>query len=103
MTRAKALLVVVGDAAILCVDPLWREFMNYVHANNGWRGDAPTWDVNAAVVEDADYVDELREAIAADMNAVMAQLPPEEDMEAEANVERAAAVSWESGGGDNDW
>ena len=44
------------------------------------------------MVEDADYIDKLREVIAADMNAVMAQLPPEEDMEAEANVERAAAV-----------
>ncbi|KAM5541794.1 hypothetical protein V8D89_004523, partial [Ganoderma adspersum] len=102
MTRAKALLVVVGDAAILSVDPLWRAFMNYVHTNNGWRGDAPTWDVNAAVVEGADYADELREAIAADMNAVMAQLPPEEDMEAEANVDRAAAASCESGSG-GDW
>ncbi|PIL27838.1 hypothetical protein GSI_10992 [Ganoderma sinense ZZ0214-1] len=104
MTRAKALLIVVGDAPILSVDPLWRAFMNYIHTNNGWRGDAPTWDVNAAVLEGADYVDELREAIAADMNAVMAQLPPEEDMEAEANVEReAVSGSWESGGGDNDW
>ncbi len=100
MTRAKALLIVVGDAAILSVDPLWRGFMNYIHANNGWRGDTPTWNVNAPVVADADYADELREAIAADMNAVMAQLPPEEDIEAEANVDRGV---WEAGGGDNDW
>ncbi|KAI1789433.1 P-loop containing nucleoside triphosphate hydrolase protein [Ganoderma leucocontextum] len=100
MTRAQALLIVVGDAAILSVDPLWRGFMNYVHTNNGWRGDAPTWNVDAPVVEDADYADELREAIAADMNAVMAQLPPEEDIEAEANVDRSF---WESGGDANEW
>ena len=100
MTRAKALLIVVGEAAILSVDPLWRGFMNYVHANSCWRGDAPTWDVNASVLADADYADELREAIAADMNAVMAQLPPEEDIEAEANVDKEF---WEPGGGDNDW
>ncbi|RPD55542.1 P-loop containing nucleoside triphosphate hydrolase protein [Lentinus tigrinus ALCF2SS1-7] len=88
MTRAKALLVVVGDAAILCVDPLWRGFMNYVYQHKGWRGDTPTWDVNAPVCVDADYVDELRDVIAAEMNSVIATLPPEQDLEAEANVER---------------
>ena len=111
MTRAKALLIVVGDAAILSVDPLWREFMNYIHANRGWRGDAPTWDVSAPVDANADYADELREAIAADINAVMAQLPPEEDIEAEANLERGFqnagaddASSWEASGGDaSEW
>ncbi|PIL29271.1 transporter [Ganoderma sinense ZZ0214-1] len=90
MTRVKAPFIVVGDVPILSVDLLWRAFMNCVHTNNGWRGDAPTWDVNAAVLEGADYVDKLREAIAADMNAVMAQLPPEEDMKVEVNVDREA-------------
>ncbi|TBU29435.1 P-loop containing nucleoside triphosphate hydrolase protein [Dichomitus squalens] len=111
MTRAKALLIVIGDAAILSIDPLWREFMNYVHLNHGWRGDDPTWDVNAPVDADADYADELREALAEDMNAVMAQLPPEEDIEAEANLERGFQDAgagdeneWEAGGGDgSEW
>ena len=101
MTRAQALLIVVGDAAILSVDHLWRAFMNYVHANNGWRGDAPTWDVNAAVDEDADYVDELREALAAEMNSVLELLPPEEDLEAEANNEERG--HWETGGDADAW
>ncbi len=99
MTRAKSLLVVVGDAAILCVDPLWRAFMNHIFLRNGWRGDEPTWDVNAPVLTDADYADELRDAIAAEMNSVMSMLPPEQDMEAEANVERG---QWE-GGDSADW
>lgn len=88
MTRAQALLLVIGDSAILSVDPLWRAFMNYVYLHNGWRGDEPTWDVNAPVLSDADYADELREAMAAEMNSVIAQQPAEEDIEAEANVDR---------------
>ena len=99
MTRAQALLIVIGDAAILCVDPLWRAFMNYIYLQKGWRGDEPTWDVNAPVLTDADYADELREAIAAEMNAVIAQLPPEEDIEAEANVDRNVWVNEDS----TDW
>ncbi|KAI0690995.1 P-loop containing nucleoside triphosphate hydrolase protein [Cerioporus squamosus] len=99
MTRAKALLVVVGDSAILCVDPLWRGFMNHIYLHGGWRGDEPTWDVHAPVLADADYADELREAIAAEMNTVISMLPPEQDLEAEANLERG---HWE-GGDSADW
>ena len=95
VTRAKALLIVIGDAPILSVDPLWRSFMNYVHTHNGWRGDEPTWDVNASVQDDEDYADELREAIMAEMSAAIMLLGPGEDMEAEANVERA--LDWDDG------
>ncbi|KIO21468.1 hypothetical protein M407DRAFT_44382, partial [Tulasnella calospora MUT 4182] len=38
LTRAKALLVVVGNPLILGLDPLWRKFLNYVHRNGGWKG-----------------------------------------------------------------
>ena len=99
VTRAQGLLIVVGDAAILSLDPIWRGFMNHVYQNGGWRGEPPTWDVNAPVLTDADYADELREAIAAEMNAVIAQLPPEEDIEAEANVDRNVWVNEDS----TDW
>lgn len=66
--------------------------MNYVKLYNGWRGDDPTWDVNAPVLTDADYADELREAMVAEMNAVIATLPAgpaelEQDIEAEANMD----------------
>ena len=83
MTRAQALLIVIGDAAILSVDPLWRAFMNYVYLRHGWRGDTPTWDVHAPVDTNANYLEELREAIVAETSALVAQVPSDQDLEAE--------------------
>ena len=89
VTRAQALLIVIGDPAILCLDHIWRGFMNYVYLNGGWRGDPPTWDVNVPVRDDADYVDELQEALAAEMGVFMSRLSSEgEDLEGDANVDR---------------
>ena len=89
ITRAKALLIVIGDAAILSLDPIWRGFMNHVYLGGGWRGELPTWDVNATVRDDADYVDELQEALAAEMSVLMSRLSLEgEDLEGDANVDR---------------
>ncbi|KAG9120974.1 hypothetical protein FRC07_003275, partial [Ceratobasidium sp. 392] len=46
LTRAQALLIVIGNAATLELDPAWYFFLHYVHASGGWRGDesgyAPT-------------------------------------------------------------
>ncbi|CDO71156.1 hypothetical protein BN946_scf184845.g26, partial [Trametes cinnabarina] len=88
VTRAQALLVVIGDASVLSIDPLWRKFMNHIHAHGGWRGDAPTWDTNAPVQMDGNYAAEMRETAAADMEALMARLG-DEDLEGQANVDRA--------------
>ncbi|KAH9849037.1 P-loop containing nucleoside triphosphate hydrolase protein [Lenzites betulinus] len=88
ITRAQALLVVIGDASVLSIDPLWRAFMNYIHAHGGWRGDAPTWDTTVPVQMDGNYAEEIREAAAADMDAFMARLAEGEDVEGEANVDR---------------
>lgn len=44
VTRAQALLIVVGDPAVLSLDPLWHAFMNYVYLNGGWKGPEPFWD-----------------------------------------------------------
>ncbi|KAJ8688713.1 hypothetical protein PTI98_013472 [Pleurotus ostreatus] len=44
VTRAQALLIVVGDPGVLSLDPLWHAFMNYVYLNGGWRGPEPSWD-----------------------------------------------------------
>ncbi|KAH9829555.1 P-loop containing nucleoside triphosphate hydrolase protein [Rhodofomes roseus] len=38
ITRARALLIVVGDPNILALDPVWKEFLAYVKRNRGWRG-----------------------------------------------------------------
>lgn len=89
VTRAQALLIVIGDASVLSIDPLWRGFMNYVYHHHGWRGDPPAWDVNAPVLEDADYAKEIREAAAADMDAFMVRVAAGEDVEGEANVDVA--------------
>lgn len=68
ITRAKALLIIVGDPTVLSLDPLWRSFLNFIHLNGGWRGEAPTWDTTAEVREDGGYDEEAREAGFADMN-----------------------------------
>ncbi|QRW12007.1 P-loop containing nucleoside triphosphate hydrolase protein [Ceratobasidium sp. AG-Ba] len=39
LTRAQALLIVIGNAATLELDPAWYFFLHYVHASGGWRGD----------------------------------------------------------------
>jgi helicase MOV-10 len=44
VTRAKALLIVVGNPAILGLDPLWRAFLNWVYVRGGWAGPHPPWD-----------------------------------------------------------
>ncbi|KZT64425.1 P-loop containing nucleoside triphosphate hydrolase protein [Daedalea quercina L-15889] len=38
ITRARALLIVVGDPGVLTLDPVWKEFLAYVQSNGGWRG-----------------------------------------------------------------
>jgi len=38
VTRAKALLIVIGDPVVLSLDSLWRQFMEYVRDNGGWKG-----------------------------------------------------------------
>lgn len=44
MTRAQALLIIVGDADVLGLDPLWRRFLNYIHESGGWKGRRIPWD-----------------------------------------------------------
>ena len=44
ITRAQALVIVVGDPSVLGRDILWRAFLNYVYLGGGWIGDEPDWD-----------------------------------------------------------
>lgn len=74
MTRAQALLIVIGDATVLALDPLWRSFLNYIHLGGGWKGDPPTWDTREAVRESGGYDTEAREAGEADMNNLMRRM-----------------------------
>ena len=56
MTRAQALLIVVGNPIVLSLDPLWRSFLNYVHGKGGWRGIGITWNPQEEVnIMDSGY------------------------------------------------
>ncbi|KAG1783159.1 P-loop containing nucleoside triphosphate hydrolase protein [Suillus placidus] len=68
VTRAQALLIVIGDPNILSLDPLWRLFLNYVHLNGGWAGPGPTWDMTETVDESGIYDQDIRAAAMTDMN-----------------------------------
>jgi len=68
VTRAQALLYIVGDPSVLSLDPLWRSFLNYVHVNGGWTGPGPTWDTSVPVDEAGGYDAAVRAAALEDMN-----------------------------------
>lgn len=68
MTRAQALLIIIGDPSVLSLDPLWRSFLNYIHRNGGWKGDEPHWDTSAPVDANTAYDQEAREAGLHDIN-----------------------------------
>ncbi|KAH9917312.1 AAA domain-containing protein [Fomitopsis serialis] len=97
VTRAKALLVVVGNASVLSTDPLWRRFLNYVHRNNGWRGEAISWNPTDPVQDDGEYASQLREQGVADVAAFMRRMQlysdesgsAAEDLESGANMDMA--------------
>jgi helicase MOV-10 len=95
VTRAKALLIIVGDPSVLSLDPLWRSFMNYVHVNGGWRGPPPCWDTKAPVEENKAYDRRFRELGLDDMNeftqrvqAMTLSEAAEDGGDGDANVDR---------------
>ncbi|KAJ3561910.1 hypothetical protein NP233_g9904 [Leucocoprinus birnbaumii] len=67
VTRAKALLIVIGDPEVLGLDPLWRSFLNYIHDNNGWKGPDIPWDPSEPV-ENGGYDMLVRNTASLDMN-----------------------------------
>ena len=97
VTRAQALLIIVGDPAVLSLDPLWRSFLNYVHLNGGWKGPPPNWDTRQSVAEDGGYDQGLREVALADMNDFTRRMESltlasvdavDNEDEADANIDR---------------
>lgn len=68
ITRAKALLIIVGDPRVLSLDPLWRSFLNYIHLNGGWTGPSIHWDPRAPVDETGGYDAAVRTEAQSDMN-----------------------------------
>jgi hypothetical protein len=49
ITRAEALLIVVGDPEVLGKDKLWRTFLNYIKLSKGWTGKGHSWDAEEVV------------------------------------------------------
>ena len=94
VTRAQALLIVVGDPYVLSLDPLWRSFLNYVHINKGWRGIPIPWDLLEPVRDSGGYDAELRELGLSDMNDFTRRIESltlgsiDDIDEADANVDR---------------
>lgn len=81
VTRAKALLIIVGDPLVLGLDPLWRAYLNSVHAGGGWRGRKIPWDPLAPVNPDGGYDAELRVRALSDVDALAQRLLDEADFD----------------------
>ncbi|TCD60518.1 hypothetical protein EIP91_009945 [Steccherinum ochraceum] len=90
VTRAQALLVIVGDPTVLGLDPLWRTFLNFVWNHGGWKGDAPSWDTDQIIRSRGGFAEDIVEETIVDMTAfiyrmrsmtledVMPQLPDDD-------------------------
>ena len=50
LTRAQALLIVIGNPIVLSLDPLWRGFLNFVHRRGGWKGKNIDWNPQEPVL-----------------------------------------------------
>ena len=74
VTRAMALLIVVGNPEVLSLDPMWRLFLNYIRRNNGCIGAEMSWDHNEEVDVAGDYAGGYRNASTDDMNALTIRL-----------------------------
>ncbi|KAG8756229.1 hypothetical protein FRC12_010636 [Ceratobasidium sp. 428] len=70
ITRAQALLIIVGDPVILGLDPLWRQFLYFIYQSGGWTGSPFPWDPEAdpedsgstSLLEESEVVRLLRRA-----------------------------------------
>jgi hypothetical protein len=38
ITRARSLLIIIGDPEVLSSDQVWNEFLHYIKSRGGWRG-----------------------------------------------------------------
>ncbi|KAI0075957.1 P-loop containing nucleoside triphosphate hydrolase protein [Panus rudis PR-1116 ss-1] len=68
ITRAKALVIIVGDPEVISLDPLWRMYLNEIFNKGGWKGHVPTWDTNAPVQLRKKYDKEVVDAEMDNMN-----------------------------------
>ncbi|KAF9648689.1 P-loop containing nucleoside triphosphate hydrolase protein [Thelephora ganbajun] len=100
VTRAMALLIVIGNPEVLSLDPMWRSFLNYIRRNNGCIGVEISWDYNEEVDVAGDYAERYRNAGMDDMNALTIRL--QERIVARASVGDAESDD-EGGNVDRPW
>ncbi|KAJ7918136.1 RNA helicase [Mycena leptocephala] len=75
ITRAQALLIVIGNPDILALDPLWRAFLNYIHIRGGWRGHRISWNpVDPIISEPSGYDHEMKKRAEGEAEEMMARL-----------------------------
>ncbi|KAJ7746480.1 RNA helicase [Mycena maculata] len=75
ITRAQALLIVIGNPDILALDPLWRAFLNYIHIRGGWRGKAISWNPDDGVNPGhGEYDQEMKRRAEGEAEEMMARL-----------------------------
>ncbi|KAH9478891.1 Putative helicase MOV-10 [Psilocybe cubensis] len=74
LTRAQALLIVVGNPTVLSLDPLWRSFLNYIHSCGGWRGKEINWDPKEPVFSDGLYNATRKSQAEAELEDTIAKL-----------------------------
>jgi helicase MOV-10 len=60
ITRAQALLIIVGNPLVLGLDPLWRALLNYIRTEGGWRGREIEWDPTESV-QSGGYDQQIRQ------------------------------------------
>lgn len=100
VTRAQALLIVIGDPLVLSLDPLWKTFLNYVHLGGGCKGKKFDWDpletIDRSARLDAERrqtgLTEMEELIERTRSLVIGQTEDlagrDDDDELEGNVDR---------------
>lgn len=56
ITRAQALLIVIGDPEVLGKYEHWRTFLKYVKSRKGWTGRMHNWDDEEAVLPAYEFI-----------------------------------------------
>jgi len=74
LTRAQALLIVVGNPVVLSLDPLWRAFLNYVYLRGGWKGKKIDWNPEEPVISEGEYGLERRSRAEGEMEDTLTRL-----------------------------
>ncbi|CAE6400981.1 unnamed protein product [Rhizoctonia solani] len=88
LTRAQALVIVIGNGPVLLLDPFWNSFIRYVYASGGCAGD----DLEGFIQPQGDYND----GIFADMRRENEDYMDQIDQDNLWDALRSASEGWDS-------